>query len=140
MNRILLTIAVAVLTATAIVAKNVEVIPCPNQIEVHEGTYVAAGADFRYDTRFDASARDAIIAFADRLSFTAGSKSKVRKGTSDKGFVFAMNPDLPSEALSALTRQTVYDLVWKVHIFPSPASTLHCTGAVPASLLQASPL
>ena len=98
MNRILLTIAVAVLTATAIVAKNVEVIPCPNQIEVHEGTFVAAGADFRYDTRFDASARDAIIAFADRLSFTAGSKSKVRKGTSDKGFVFAMNPDLPSEA------------------------------------------
>ena len=98
MNRILLTIAVAVMTATAIVAKNVEVIPCPNYMEIHEGTFAAAGADFRYDTRFDASARDAIIAFADRLSFTAGRKSKVRKGTSDKGFVFAMNPDLPSEA------------------------------------------
>lgn len=98
MNRVLLLIAVAVLSATAIMARNVTVVPYPDDVVISDGTFNAAGAGFRYDAGFDKLAKDAVLNFAAQLSAVSGKQSNVRKGNSDKGFVFVLDKELPAEA------------------------------------------
>lgn len=98
MNRVLLMIAVAVLSATAIMARNVTVVPYPDDVVISDGTFNAAGAGFRYDAGFDKLAKDAVLNFAAQLSAVSGKQSNVRKGNSDKGFVFVLDKELPAEA------------------------------------------
>lgn len=98
MNRVLLMIAVAVLSATAIMARNVTVVPYPDDVVISDGTFNAAGAGFRYDAGFDKLAKDAVLNFAAQLSTVSGKQSNVRKGHSDKGFVFVLDKELPAEA------------------------------------------
>lgn len=98
MNRVLLMIAVAVLSATAIMARNVTVVPYPDDVVISDGTFNAAGAGFRYDAGFDKLAKDAVLNFAAQLSTVSGKQSNVRKGNSDKGFVFVLDKELPAEA------------------------------------------
>lgn len=98
MNRVLLLIAVAVLSATAIMARNVTVVPYPDDVVISDGTFNAAGAGFRYDAGFDKLAKDAVLNFAAQLSTVSGKQSNVRKGNSDKGFVFVLDKELPAEA------------------------------------------
>lgn len=98
MNRVLLMIAVAVLSATAIMARNVTVVPYPEDVVISDGTFNAAGAGFRYDAGFDKLAKDAVLNFAAQLSTVSGKQSNVRKGNSDKGFVFVLDKELPAEA------------------------------------------
>lgn len=98
MNRVLLLIVVAVLSATAIMARNVTVVPYPDDVVISDGTFNAAGAGFRYDAGFDKLAKDAVLNFAAQLSTVSGKQSNVRKGNSDKGFVFVLDKELPAEA------------------------------------------
>ena len=91
-------IAVAVLSATAIMARNVTVVPYPDDVVISDGTFNAAGAGFRYDAGFDKLAKDAVLNFAAQLSAVSGKQSNVRKGNSDKGFVFVLDKELPAEA------------------------------------------
>ena len=91
--------AVICLTACQISEKkSVNIIPYPNELEIVNGTFQAAGADIHYNAGFEQYAKDAIAAFAGQLSLTSGVASKVSEGTEGSGFNFILSPDMPKEA------------------------------------------
>ena len=101
MKKLLLTlVAVVSLVACATSVENPEitVVPYPNELIVGEGTFDAKGAAVTYDEALDSASVKVINALAQRLSFVTGVETAVSAGQSDKGFVFALNAEIPSEA------------------------------------------
>ena len=101
MKNIFLLLAVALVSACA--AKNHEsnvlnVIPYPNEVHVGEGVFDAKGAPVTYDAAIDAAAVNVIAQFAEKLSAISGAESVPVAGSSDKGFVFVYNENIPFEA------------------------------------------
>ena len=85
MNRVLLLIAVAVLSATAIMARNVTVVPYPDDVVISDGTFNAAGAGFRYDAGFDKLAKDAVLNLLHSFRQLAESRAMSARVTPTKG-------------------------------------------------------
>ena len=101
MKKLLLTfVAVVSLVACATSVENPEitVVPYPNELIVGEGTFDAKGAAVTYDEALDSASVKVINALAQRLSFVTGVETAVSAGQSDKGFVFVLNAEIPSEA------------------------------------------
>lgn len=76
----------------------VDVIPFPNDIQLSEGMFSASGAPVTYDPAMDLRSVAVVKSFAEKLSFACGKESVIYEGSSDKGFIFLLNPDIPSEA------------------------------------------
>ena len=99
-NPIIALMAAMSLTACATSVENTEItiVPYPSELTVGEGTFNAKGAAVTYDQALDSASVNVINAFAQKLSFVTGAESKVSAGQADKGFVFALNAEIPSEA------------------------------------------
>ena len=78
----------------------VEVVPYPNDIQVHEGYFKAAGASVCFDENIDVQSQALINQFAGQLSLVSGRSSALHQGPSNKGFVFTYDSEIPSEAYS----------------------------------------
>ena len=68
--------------------KDLNIIPCPNSIEITSGHFNAAGADFHLTTEADDLTMKAVSEFAERLSFDSGKESKLDRDCRETGFVF----------------------------------------------------
>ena len=99
-NTIIALMAAMSLTACATSVENTEItiVPSPSELTVGEGTFNAKGAAVTYDQALDSASVNVINAFAQKLSFVTGAESTVSVGQADKGFVFALNAEIPSEA------------------------------------------
>ena len=84
--------------AVAAAKTEITIVPYPNEITVGKGCFDAKGASFTYDAAMDEPSVNVVKAFANQLSLVSGAENAVSAGQSDKGFVFAMNAALPSEA------------------------------------------
>ena len=63
--------------------KEITVVPYPNEVEIQNGTFNAAGAGIHYDPEFVQFAKDAIVSFGGQLSSACGKASQVAEGCSD---------------------------------------------------------
>ena len=80
-------------------AKNdINVVPFPNDIQVHEGCFKAAGASVCYDEQIDHQTILLIEQFASQLSLATGKESVLLQEISDNGFVFIQDANLPTES------------------------------------------
>ena len=78
--------------------KEITVVPYPNEVEIQNGAFKAAGADIHYAPEFEQFAKAAIVSFGEQLSSSCGKASQIAEGDSDKGFCFRLNAELPEEA------------------------------------------
>ena len=78
--------------------KVASIVPYPNDVQMGEGFFNAAGAAVVYDASVDEATVNIIKAFAGKLSSASGKESPVSVGTSGNGFVFASNASVPFEA------------------------------------------
>lgn len=78
--------------------KTISVVPYPNQVEIKNGTFNAAGAGFHYAKDIDEASMKLICKFADQLSLASGEKSVVDNNLSGSGFNFIPDSTLPDEA------------------------------------------
>ncbi len=93
--------AALIIVATACCSqdpKPINIIPYPNTVEIHNGSFDASGAPVSYDASLEGYSEQAILDFAAQLSTATGHESEVSKGTGSTGFVFAVNENLPAEA------------------------------------------
>lgn len=79
------------------VEKILEIVPYPNEVQLADGTFDAAGAPVCYDTELDDYSRNAVISFAEKLSSVSGQESIVKEGDSGNGFIFRLDKNLPEE-------------------------------------------
>ena len=109
MKKIFLFIAVAVASvACCNDVKEFSVVPYPNEVQMGEGVFDAAGAAFHYGEGLDEASLDVINAFAAQLSLVTGKQSAVEAGVADNGFVFVYNPEIKPEAYTlAVSEQCV---------------------------------
>lgn len=83
-------------------------VPYPNEVQMGEGVFDAAGATFHYGEGLDEASLDVINAFAAQLSLVTGKQSAVEAGVADNGFVFVYNPEIKPEAYTlAVSQQCV---------------------------------
>ncbi len=83
-------------------------VPYPNEVQMGEGVFDAAGAAFHYGEGLDEASLDVINAFAAQLSLVTGKQSAVEAGVADNGFVFVYNPEIKPEAYTlAVSEQCV---------------------------------
>ena len=75
----------------------ISVVPYPNKVEIHAGSFNAAGAGFSISEAIDDASRNVIHRFAERLSAASG-KECMTEGTPSKGFIFTQAPEMPAEA------------------------------------------
>ena len=90
--------AVTLAAGCAPKAQTPDIIPFPNSLEMHGGTFNAAGATFYCTGIDDPLTLAAVEKFAGELSLASGMTSKVETGTSGKGIGFITDPALPEEA------------------------------------------
>ena len=97
--RLLVTaVSMAMTVAVAAAKTEITIVPYPNEITLGKGCFDAKGASFTYDAAMDESSVNVVKAFASQLSMVSGAENSVSAGQSDRGFVFAMNAALSSEA------------------------------------------
>ncbi|MBO8486032.1 MAG: hypothetical protein IAB78_06370, partial [Bacteroidetes bacterium] len=65
----------------------VEIIPYPNHVAVHSGSFTVAGAEFRCSPEIGTKERKVISEFAERLSAVSGITSEVTEGDKGDGLV-----------------------------------------------------
>ena len=83
-------------------------VPYPNEVQMGEGVFDAAGAAFHYGEGLDEASLDVINAFAAQLSLVTGKQSAGEAGVADNGFVFVYNPEIKPEAYTlAVSEQCV---------------------------------
>lgn len=98
----LIAIAAVMMTLAAISCSggktdSINVIPYPNGVSLHPGSFNAAGAAFYAAPGIDATASDAIEAFRESLSAASG-KESVTNAAPGKGFSFLVDSSLEDEA------------------------------------------
>lgn len=77
---------------------DITVVPFPNEVEVLNGEFDAAGAAFHYSSEMDEPSVNIVKAFAAQLSLVSAQESAVAEGAGESGFVFILNSQLPEEA------------------------------------------
>jgi hexosaminidase len=76
----------------------ISVVPYPNEVEITAGSFKAAGAGFHLSEGIEDASRNVIKGFAEQLSAACGKESTVTEDSSDKGFIFVHDPQMPAEA------------------------------------------
>ena len=99
MKRLLLFVLVSVAACTTTPQKSkITIVPYPNEINVGEGVFSAKGAAVTYDQALDTATVCVIKSFAEKLSYVSGGANALAAGSSENGFVFVHNENMPSEA------------------------------------------
>ena len=87
------------LAAAACAPKNVQtinVVPCPNEVQVKPGGFCVAGADVKYDAAADERTKSLIDAFTQQLSLVTGVESAVSETNGEIAFI--LDAEMPHEA------------------------------------------
>lgn len=90
--------AVTLAAGCAPKAQTPDIIPFPNSLEMHGGTFNATGATFYCTGIDDPLTLAAVEKFAGELSLASGMTSKVETGTSGEGINFILDAGMPEEA------------------------------------------
>ena len=90
-------------------AQTPDIIPFPNSIEMHRGTFTAAGATF-YCSGTDSLTVSAAKKFAEELSLASGKASDVVTGPVGKGINFMHNSAMPAEAYLIMVEKDKVDI------------------------------
>lgn len=93
-------LTLASLTGCKTDCENIVIVPYPNEMTFGEGRFNAEGAPVTYDSSLDEATVSIISSFARQLSFVSGVENDVETGQGERGFVFAYDHDMPSEAYS----------------------------------------
>ncbi len=80
--------------------QSITVVPYPNEVEICNGSFDVAGADFHVSAGFDEAAKNVISGFAGRLAMVTGSECTVDENESTTGFIFILDETMPEEAYS----------------------------------------
>ena len=90
--------AVTLAAGCAPKADTPDIIPFPNSLEMHSGTFHVAGATFYCTGIDDPLTLASVEKFAGELSLASGVTSKVETGTSGEGINFILDAGMPEEA------------------------------------------
>lgn len=90
--------AVTLAAGCAPKAETPDIIPFPNSLEMHGGTFNAAGTTFYCTGIDDPLTLAAVEKFAGELSQACGMTSKVETGSAGKGINFSNDASMPEEA------------------------------------------
>ena len=90
--------AVTLAAGCAPKAQTPDIIPFPNSLEMHGGTFNAAGATFYCTGIDDPLTLAAVEKFAGELSLASGMTSKVETGTTGEGINFILDAGMQEEA------------------------------------------
>lgn len=101
--------AVALAVSCAPKAATPDIIPFPNSLEMHSGTFNAAGAAF-YCSGTDSLTDAAVNKFAKELSLASGAVSNVTTGSVGKGINFIHNSAMPEEAYLISVKRNNVDI------------------------------
>ena len=74
---LLVAIAVAVISCSTTENQTLSVVPYPNEVNILNGTFNAAGADVRFAAELDEASCNAIKSFADQLSMVTGQENAI---------------------------------------------------------------
>lgn len=78
-------------------APSVNIVPCPQSVEVHSGVFKAAGAPVYADPALDEASQKHIGEFAEKLAMLTGKKSSVVEAPAKGGFSFYLDETLATE-------------------------------------------
>ena len=78
--------------------QKINVVPYPNDVTVHTGTFNASGAEFHYSSEMDDASINLVKNLAGQLTSISGKESCVNEGNSSNGFIFTTDPALSEEA------------------------------------------
>lgn len=78
--------------------EKINVVPYPNDVQLQSGNFKAAGSVVFHSDEIDESSLRLVAQFADQLSLVTGKKSELCSGSSESGFVFSYDSEMPSEA------------------------------------------
>ncbi len=100
MKRIILLSVFATLLIACGTANNqsITVTPYPNEVQIKDGTFNAAGTNFHYSADFDEATKSIITGFAKQLSLVTGQVSAATEGKEARGFNFILDPSIAEEA------------------------------------------
>ena len=98
MKKLIIILSALAVSLSLSAQEKISVVPYPNDVQINDGSFDAAGRSIYHDRNIDAQSLDLISQFADQLSLVSGKKSKMHKGSSDKGFVFVKDASVSSEA------------------------------------------
>ena len=98
MKRILILTIVLSALASCTQAEKINVVPFPNDVQLNDGYFKAAGTDIYYVDGVDESSVNLISQFAEQLSYVSGKQSELKKGPSETGIVFLYDSAMQSEA------------------------------------------
>ena len=87
-----------------------DIIPFPNSLEMHGGTFNAAGAAFYCSGIDDPLTEAAVGRLAAELSSASGIKSETVEGSTGKGFNFTSDPSIPAEAYRIRVKKNSVDI------------------------------
>ena len=102
---ILTAIAATMISCGTPEVKTISVVPYPNEVDIKDGSFAVAGAEFHFDGDFDEPSQSIIKNFAEQLSKVTGCQSSVSEGSSSKGFSFEYDPTMGKEAYSLNIRK-----------------------------------
>ena len=101
MNKATTLLAAAALMTAAVGCNNtgqeLAIIPYPNYVETHCGTFTASGAEFHCRPEIGDREKELISGFASRLSLVTGNDSRMTEGDGGNGFIFMTDSSLPAE-------------------------------------------
>ena len=98
MKKIIIAITAVLMLLSCSEKDTITVVPYPNDIQVNEGYFKAFGASVYHDGHLDGASIALIEDFASQLALVTGKDSRLVAGTSDAGFVFLLDTEIPCEA------------------------------------------
>lgn len=110
MKRIFSILAAAAAMAAAVSCSSgskepLTIIPYPNSVTMHSGSFDAAGADFHCSEGTSTMERKAVSEFASALAAASGTECNVTEGNSGSGFVFLADSTIADEAYELKVRK-----------------------------------
>ena len=89
-------------------APEINVIPCPESVEQHDGIFRVAGVPVKADQSLDSESLQWINSFAQNLTLVTGKKSEVVSDATGKCIEFALDQELaPEEYFIDITKKGV---------------------------------
>ena len=89
-------------------APEINVIPCPESVEQHDGIFRVAGVPVKADQSLDTESLQWINSFAQNLTLVTGKKSEVVSDATGKCIEFALDQELaPEEYFIDITKKGV---------------------------------
>ena len=80
-----------------IIHQSLDIVPYPNEVTLHEGSFDSSDASVYYEEGLDERSKAVISKFAEQLFLTSSSEGQLLTGSADRGYVFIMDNSLALE-------------------------------------------